>query len=74
MIIKVKPFAKMTLAELRAEHVQWVKATLPGAWGCYFQNAHDCRDVLATWIARREREWHYKSQAQFIESPEELAR
>jgi hypothetical protein len=54
--IHVKPFDQMTLAELRAEHAQWVKATQAGAWGCFYQNAHDCRDVLARWIARRERE------------------
>ena len=56
MIITVTPFAKMTLPELRVEHAQWVRATQAGAWGCYFQNAHDCRDIMATWIARRERE------------------
>lgn len=56
MIITCKPFAEMTLRELWREYLKWVEATRPGAWGEHYERAHSVRDLLATWIARRERE------------------
>ena len=50
------PYSDMTLPELRTEHARWVMATRPGAAMADVEAAHACRDMAATWVARRERE------------------
>ncbi len=55
-IVTATPYPNMTLPELRAEHAQWVAATRPGGPMANLEPAHCCRDIVATWIARRERE------------------
>lgn len=54
-IVNPKTFDQMTLAELRAELAHWERwATTLG--GSALALAIDCRDLCATWVARRERE------------------
>lgn len=49
-------YSQMTLDELRVEHTRWVAATRAGGCAASLEPAHSCRDIVATWIARRERE------------------
>ena len=55
-IVTAKPFDQMSLAELRAEHSRWVDFTRIGGPAGVHEEAYATRDILATWIARRERE------------------
>ena len=62
MTTTVKPFDQMSLDELREAHAGMVACTRQGAWAYYIENAHITRDLLATWIARREREAEQQGQ------------
>lgn len=55
-IVTDKPFETMSLADLRAELAQWKAATAPGGSCVHLPIAHDCREVCAAWVARREAE------------------
>lgn len=52
----LKPFDQMTLPELRSAHARMVACTRRGAWAQDIEEMHVTRDVLATWVGRRERE------------------
>ncbi len=56
MIIAAKPFDQMTLPELREEYLNFYALLWRTAAGDSRARVAGVCDLLATWIARRERE------------------
>ncbi len=56
MIVTCPDYRDMPLAELRAEYLRWEALLARTVAGDARKAVRNCRAVVATWIARKERE------------------